>query len=69
MAVFAPNPFPAGGGITAGDGIFAGFILDLEGSDVLLDKAGCSLVMVISRFFGNDDMVPVVPGIVEMNDV
>lgn len=50
-------------------GLLPVVVADLEGSDVLLDKAGCSLVMVISRFFGNDDMVPVVPGIVEMNDV
>ena len=43
------------------------FVLaDLEGSDALSDLVGCSLVTVISRLFGNDDMVSVVPGIVEL---
>ena len=46
------------------------FVLaDLEGSDALSDMVGRSLVTVISRLFGNDDMVSVVPGIVELEDV
>lgn len=40
---------------------FSGFLpvvmVDLEGSDVLFDLSGCSLVMVISRLFGSDDII------------
>lgn len=38
-------------------------LVDLEGPDALSDMVGCSLVTVISRLFGNDDMVSVVAGI------
>ena len=40
---------------------------DLEGSNMLSDLSGCSLVIVISRLFGNDDMVPEL-GIVDLQD-
>lgn len=40
----------------------------LEGSDVLFDKSGCSLVMMISSFFGKVDMVAVL-GVVDLEDV
>ena len=40
-------------------------VAGLEGSDASLDTAGCSLVTVISRLLGNDDMTPLVPRIVE----
>lgn len=39
----------------------------LEGSDAGLDTSGCSLVTVISSFFGKDDMVAVL-GIVVLED-
>ena len=42
-------------------------VLDLEGSDVCFDTSGCSSVMVISSFFGNDDMIGVL-GIVVLED-
>ena len=32
-------------------------LADLEGSDALSDMIDCSLVTVISRLFGNDDMI------------
>ena len=32
-------------------------LVDLEDSDALSDVAGCSLVTVISRLFGNDAIV------------
>lgn len=42
---------------------FPGFlpvvVVGLVGSDVGLDTSGCSLVTVISSFFGNDDMAAV----------
>ena len=41
-------------------------LVDLEGSDALSDVAGCSLVTVISRLFGNDAIVSVVPGNLEL---
>lgn len=41
--------------------------VDLEGSDVLSDVVGCSLVTVISRLFGNDAIILVVPGNLEYN--
>ena len=41
--------------------------IDLEGLDVSFDLSGCSLVTVISRPFGNDDMVPV-PRMVDLKD-
>ena len=44
-------------------------LVDLEGPDALSDVVGCSLVTVISRLFGNDDMVSIVPGIVGLEDV
>ena len=41
--------------------------MDFKGSDVLFDLSGCSLVTVISKPFGSDDMVPVLR-IVELKD-
>ena len=41
--------------------------IDFKGSDVSFDLSGCSLVTVISRPFGNDDMVPVL-WIVDLKD-
>ena len=38
-------------------GLLAVVVLALEGSDVLFDLSGCSLVMVISRLSGKDDMI------------
>lgn len=34
-------------------------VVDLGDSGVFLEMSGCSLVTVISRAFGNDDMVSV----------
>ena len=42
--------------------------VDLEGSDALSDTFGCSLVTVISRLFGKDDIVSIVPGTLELED-
>lgn len=41
--------------------------IDFKGSDVSFDLSGCSLVTVISKSFGSDDMVPVLR-IVELKD-
>lgn len=42
---------------------FSGLLLvrdvEMEGSDVVFDTSGCSLVTVISSFCGNEDMVAV----------
>ena len=42
-------------------------VVGLKGSDVGLDTFGCSLVTVISSFFGKDDMVAML-GIVVLED-
>ena len=41
--------------------------IDLEVSEVPFDLSGCSLVTVISRPFGSDDMVPVL-WVVDLKD-
>lgn len=37
-------------------GLLLVLVVDSDGSDVLFDTSGRSVVMVISRFLGNDDM-------------
>ena len=41
--------------------------IDFKDADASFDLSGCSLVTVISRPFGNDDMVPVLR-IVDLKD-
>ena len=41
--------------------------IGFKGSDVCFDLSGCSLVTVISKYFGSDDMVSVLR-IVELKD-
>lgn len=45
-------------------GLLLVLVVDSDGSDVLFDTSGRSVVMVISRFLGKDDMATVL-GIVD----
>lgn len=46
-------------------GLLLVLVVDSDGSDVLFDTSGRSVVMVISRFLGKDDMATVL-GIVDL---
>lgn len=48
-------------------GLLLVLVVDSDGSDVLFDTSGRSVVMVISRFLGKDDMATVL-GIVDLED-
>lgn len=48
-------------------GLLLVLVVDSDGSMVLFDTSGRSVVMVISRFLGKDDMATVL-GIVDLED-